>query len=155
MLWWQNYSGVFLIHELFTCKYYYRVAGECQKMPRWGQAKSWISGWLQGIFNINWYIMPKSLTWDFVQCPHDVHRINDNQVFRVTPHSTLKFHLISTISFLETHSFRIVLSKLPKTFRKLCISTKFPHQEISWNYCISFSETILNFKRIFQKNKGL
>ena len=42
------------------------------------------------------------------------------------------FYLISWCrNFVERHSFRIVS---PKTMRKLCLSTKFPHQKIRWNY---------------------
>ena len=40
-------------------------------------------------------------------------------------------HLISwTWIFMESHSFRIVSGESPETMRKLCLSTKFPHQEI-------------------------
>ena len=35
---------------------------------------------------------------------------------------------------METHSFWRVLCDLTETLRKLCVSTKFPHQEIGWNY---------------------
>ena len=28
------------------------------------------------------------------------------------------------------------MGESPETMRKLCLSTKFPHQEISWNYGI-------------------
>ena len=43
----------------------------------------------------------------------------------------LQFHLISWCgNFMERHSFRIVLGHSPETMRKLCLSTKFPHQEI-------------------------
>ena len=31
---------------------------------------------------------------------------------------------------VERHSFPIVSDELPETMRKLCLSTKFPHQEI-------------------------
>ena len=45
------------------------------------------------------------------------------------------FHLISWYgNFAERHIFRIVSGDLPETLRKLCLSAKFPHQEISWNY---------------------
>ena len=37
-------------------------------------------------------------------------------------------------SFVERHSFCIVLGQLHKTMCKVCLSTKFPHQEIRWNY---------------------
>ena len=41
------------------------------------------------------------------------------------------FQLISWCgNFVERHSFRIVLGDLPNTMRKLCLSTKFPHQKI-------------------------
>ena len=47
------------------------------------------------------------------------------------------FHLMSWCeSFLERHNFRVVLGESPETMRKLCLSTKFPHQEIRWNYSI-------------------
>ena len=38
--------------------------------------------------------------------------------------------------FAERRSFRKVSGNLPKTMRKLCLSTKFPHQKIGWNYGI-------------------
>ena len=48
-----------------------------------------------------------------------------------------QFHLISTCgNFVERHSFRIVSGESPETLRKLCLSTKFQHQEIRWNYGI-------------------
>ena len=37
---------------------------------------------------------------------------------------------------MERYSFRIVSSESPETMRKLCLSAKFPHQEIRWNYLI-------------------
>ena len=41
-------------------------------------------------------------------------------------------HLISLCgNFVERHSFSIVSGKSPETMRKLCLPTKFPHQEIS------------------------
>ena len=38
--------------------------------------------------------------------------------------------------FLETHSFRKYFGELLKTLQKLCLSKKFPYQEISSNFCI-------------------
>ena len=38
--------------------------------------------------------------------------------------------------------FPIILSDLPKTVRKFCLSTKFLHQEITWNYGIFCSVNI-------------
>ena len=125
LLWWQKYSGVSLIHELLTGKYYYRIAGECQKMPTWGQAKRWISGWLQSMSNYNRYIIPKanSLAWVFVICPHSVHRIIGNKSFSVTPHKIPIFHLTSK----ETVRF-----------------PKYLHQEITRNYGILCSLITFN-----------
>ena len=37
---------------------------------------------------------------------------------------------------MERHSFHIVSGESPETTRKLCLSTKFPYQEIRWNYGI-------------------
>ena len=52
---------------------------------------------------------------------------------RKTPY----FHLISWCeNFVEKYSFRIVSGESPETMRKLCLSTKFPHQKIRWNYSI-------------------
>ena len=47
------------------------------------------------------------------------------------------FHLISWCgNFVERNSFRIVSGDSPETMWKLCLSTKFSHQEIRWNYGI-------------------
>ena len=43
----------------------------------------------------------------------------------------------------------MVLGDSPETMRKLCISTKFPHQEIRWNFGILRSEyNWLRFKTV-------
>ena len=109
----------------FNGQVYYRIAGECQKMPRWGQAKRWISGWLQIMSNYNRYIIPKanSLAWVFVICPHSVHRIIGNKSFSVTPHKIPIFHLTSK----ETVRF-----------------PKYLHQEITRNYGILCSLITFN-----------
>ena len=41
---------------------------------------------------------------------------------------------------METHSFRIVSGDLPETLRKLCVSAKFPYQEIRKKIGILLSE---------------
>ena len=109
----------------FNGQVYYRIAGECQKMPRWGQAKRWISGWLQSLSNYNRYVIPKanSLAWVFVICPHSVHRIIGNKSFSVTPHKIPIFHL----TFKETVRFLKCL-----------------HQEITRNYGILCSLITFN-----------
>ena len=44
------------------------------------------------------------------------------------------FHLIFWCgNFVKRHKFRIVLGKLSGTMRKLCLSTKYPHQNIRLN----------------------
>ena len=43
----------------------------------------------------------------------------------------ISWHLISWCgNFVERHSFRKASGESPETLRKLCLSTKFPHQEI-------------------------
>ena len=52
-----------------------------------------------------------------------------------------KFHLIfSCGNFVKRHSFLNVSGDL----QKLCISTKFQHQEIRWNYGILRSDRVLS-----------
>ena len=57
---------------------------------------------------------------------------------------TTKNTVISPIcwcgNFVERCSFRLVSGDLPETLRKLCLSTKFSHQEIRWNYGIFRSD---------------
>ena len=49
----------------------------------------------------------------------------------------LSFHPTSWRKiFLGRYSFRAVLDESPETMRRLWLSTKFPHQEIIWNYGI-------------------
>ena len=48
-----------------------------------------------------------------------------------TLHKIPKFRLISCCgNFVKTHSFRRVSGKSPETQQKLCVSKKFPQQEI-------------------------
>ena len=59
------------------------------------------------------------------------------------------FHLISWCgNFMERHSFRIVSGDSPETMRKLCLSTKFPHQEIRWNYGILRSVELVKLGKL-------
>ena len=54
-----------------------------------------------------------------------------------SPRTIPKFHLISWYgSFVERHGFCRVLDRLPKTLKKLCLFTKFPHHKIRWNFGI-------------------
>ena len=67
-----------------------------------------------------------------------------------------KFHLISLCgNFVERHSFRRVLGESPETLRKLCLSTKFPHHEISWNFSIlrSENETQIRIQSLYKRLK--
>ena len=47
---------------------------------------------------------------------------------------------------MKKHSFHIVSSDSPEpeTMQKLCLSTKFPHQEIKWNFGILSSDSVGN-----------
>ena len=49
---------------------------------------------------------------------------------------------------MERNSFRRVSGESPETLRKLFLSTKFPHQEIRWNFCVLRSGK-KNSKRTF------
>ena len=52
------------------------------------------------------------------------------------------FHLISWCgNFMERHSFCIVSGDSPKTMQKLCLATKFPHQELG-KITVSFAVLI-------------
>ena len=44
------------------------------------------------------------------------------------------------VEILWKGSFRIVSGESPETMQKLCLSIKFPHQEMRWNYGIWRSE---------------
>ena len=55
----------------------------------------------------------------------------------LAPRKISYFHLISWfINFAEGYSFQIISGDSPETLRKLCLSAKFPYQEITWNYGI-------------------
>ena len=61
-----------------------------------------------------------------------------------TMHKMPKFHLISWYgNFVERHSFHGASRDLPKTLRKLCLSTKLPYQGIKWHFGNLNSETYL------------
>ena len=47
-------------------------------------------------------------------------------------------------NFVARHSFRRASGKSPETLRKLCISKKFPHREITWNFGILHSVWLCN-----------
>ena len=55
---------------------------------------------------------------------------------------------------MKKHSFRIVLDEPPETMRKLCLSAKFPHQEIKVNYGILHSDIDLNKQHGLKYIKG-
>ena len=65
--------------------------------------------------------------------------------FTLTLRKIRLFHLTSSCgSIVERHNFRIVSGDLLEIMPKLCLSTKFPHQEIRWNDDISRSVTWRN-----------
>ena len=53
---------------------------------------------------------------------------------------------------MEGHSFRIVLRESPGTMQKLCLSTKFTHQETRWNYSISRSDCFGLYTKIKERS---
>ena len=52
---------------------------------------------------------------------------------------------------VERYSFRIVSGEPPETLQKLCLSTKFPHKKIRWNYGILRSDLFRNLVPIYFK----
>ena len=70
-----------------------------------------------------------------------IHRWNLSQnatIITSSRHNPMRkipeFHLIFwSGNFVERHRFIRVSGDLPKTLRKLCLSAKFPPQEIRWN----------------------
>ena len=56
---------------------------------------------------------------------------------------------------MERRSFRIVSGESHKTVRKLCLSTKFPHQEIRWNCGIFCSVGKNLFNTCFSKKMSV
>ena len=63
-----------------------------------------------------------------------------------------KFHLISWWgNIVERHSFRRVSGESHETLRKLCLSAKFPHQEIRWNFSILCSGSYKRYIRPWDK----
>ena len=44
----------------------------------------------------------------------------------------------------------MVSGELPETMRKLYLSTKFPHQEIRWNYGILRSDSYFTFSQFME-----
>ena len=65
----------------------------------------------------------------------------------ISLHNLLTSHLISWCgNFVEMHIFYRVSGEFPETMRKLCVSTKFRHQEIRWNCvilcCVCCSEIL-------------
>ena len=55
----------------------------------------------------------------------------------ISQHKIPKFHLIFWCRiFVERHSFRRIVDELPENLRKLCLSTKFPHQKNRGNFDI-------------------
>ena len=63
-----------------------------------------------------------------------------------------QFHRISWCeNFAKRHSFPIVSGESPETMRKLCLSAKFPRQEIKLNYGIFPSDIFILWNYIWVK----
>ena len=78
----------------------------------------------------NIYILPQLRTKTFI-------------FLTESPGKVPKFHLISWCGiFVERLNFRRDSAESPKTLKTLCFSTKFPHQEIRWNFGILRSTTL-------------
>ena len=54
---------------------------------------------------------------------------------------------------MERHSFHGVLGDLPETLRKLCLSTKFPRQEIKRNFVVLRSDHYYKFLHCYKSSR--
>ena len=84
--------------------------------------------------------------WNQIQFTNECKSINQKcppRRAKVTLGKIPEFHIISWYeNFVERRIFRSVSRESSKTLRKMCLSAKFPHQEIRWNYhCYSKSWT--------------
>ena len=74
---------------------------------------------------------------EYVDFLHSVRNSYTAQLIMIMIEHTAKNTVISSISwcenFVERHSFRTISGDSPKTMQKLCLPTKFLHQEIRWN----------------------
>ena len=65
-----------------------------------------------------------------------------------------QFRIISWCRhFAKRHSFGTVSRESPETMRKLCLSAKFSHQEMRWNYGILRREPL--FPRLLRKRQWM
>ena len=83
--------------------------------------------------NTNTFFAMKCNIKHFFPFNSSIHNVEKSPTLRKTPY----FHLISWCGhFVERHSFRIISGELPETLRKLCLSIKFSHQEITVFYAV-------------------
>ena len=61
-------------------------------------------------------------------------------IIRTTKRQKKHTNKASNINKAIYYNYEIDCEKLPETMRKLCLSTKFPHQEVTWNYGIFRSD---------------
>ena len=92
------------------------------------------------VSSLNDKVTPTSFTTEFKGSGFVYYEINRKfrtTYWRLSLRKIPKFRLISwCINFEERHSFRIVSGDSPEAMRKLRLSSKFPHQEIRWNFGI-------------------
>ena len=99
------------------------------------------------ISSLNDKVTPTSFTSEFKGSGFVYYEINRKfrtTYWRLSLLKIPKFYLIFwSGNFWERYSFRIVSGESPETMRKLCLSLKFPHQEIRWNFGILCSAFFL------------
>ena len=137
-------------YALYTCHLFFVSVIYSQLISsnnNWTNGFNWEEGFIKSF--ILFYLVIK-----YTLITYNIHTTYFNDIWIIgnkvkekicSPQSWLKectakipqFHLISWCgNFVERHSFSIVSGVPPKNMRKLCLSTKFPHQKIMWNYDI-------------------
>ena len=70
-------------------------------------------------------------------------------------HKIPRFHLISwCVNFVKRHRFCRVSGESQEILRKLCLSAKFPHEEIRWDYGI-WRDAVYRFYSLLTGETGL
>ena len=96
-------------------------------------------------------VLKKFVTWEMRSSETDIFFLEKLVLKNFLP-TLQKNTVISWCgNIVERCSFRIVSGESDKTMGKMCLSTKFPHQEIRWN-CSIFDSVAKTFsKPVFRK----
>ena len=103
-------------------------------------------------------VLKKFVTWEIKLSETEILFLEKQLLKKFLPtlQKIPQFYLISWCgNFVERRSFRIVSGESHKTMGKLCLSTKFPHQEIRWNRSIFDSVGKNFFNTCFSKKMSV